>query len=536
MDGRAFENLNNDGEEKFFNFRPCLFLAVFLWLGIVFAWWCLKNGVSAWWSVSVFGVSPLLFAYFKRKRALWIGFALALSFIVGVFSYTVRADDFSNTQFYHSYDSILYGRVLNRTVDGETTCLLLDDLSIDGKAEKGKLVAYLPTSSCENIRLSDLVFVRGWFESRTELFGKDATFAEYFADDIRFCVNAEKISVSGHKFDAFAEIKEVLRSRLCEGMGEETTSVAFAILTGDSSGINDGLLDGVRRGGGAHIFAVSGLHIGTLYALCIFLFGKIRFLKGRKILSFSLVALVLLFYGGVCGYTESVLRAVIMCLVLYASNLIGVKRDTVESISFASILLLIINPASLFCVGFLLSFVACYGIAFLGKPLQVWLEKKYRLSTGRESEYPVSYAREGRGKTFSFLGVTIGAQVSTAPILLNAYGYLSGWGFFLNAIFVPCVGFVFSVTLGCAFLAMLLPSVLSTAILWLPNLLWTVVLLIFYAFEFPVIFNGVTLNGAFIFCYYALLIVLSGKFNLRRNEKIALILIFASLCISAFVI
>ena len=415
------------------------------------------------------------------------------------------------------------------------TCLVLEDISIDGKGESGKLVAYLPTSSCENVRLSDLVFVRGRVQTQTDLFGKNATFAEYFADDIRFFVQAEKISVSGHKFELFSELKELLRSRLYDGMSEETAAVAFAILTGDSSGISDGLLENVRRGGVAHIFAVSGLHIGTLYALCIFLFDKWDFFKGKKFTSFSLVALVLLFYGGVCGYSESVLRAVIMCLSLYASKLIGVKRDMIESIAFAAILLLLVNPVSLFCVGFQLSFIACLGIGFLSKPIVVWLEKKFRLITGLKSEYPVGYTREERGKLFSFFGVTVGAQVSTTPILLNAYGYLSGWGFFLNAIFVPCVGFVFSVSLGCAFLACLLPSFCSSVILWLPNLLWTVALLIFHALEFPVIFSGVVLNGWFIFCYYFLLILLSGKFNLRRKEKIALILLFACLCIGAFV-
>ncbi len=536
MTGAENIKLNTGEDEKFFNFRPCLFIAVFICSGILFARWSLGNGVSFWWCASFFALPPILFAYFQNKRAFFVGVALVLCFLVGFCSYLLKAKDFTNTPYYNSFDSIVYGRVIKKTDYGEQNRLILDGVSIDGKEEKGGLVAYLPTPFCETVRLSDYVFIRGRIKTETMLFGKDATNEEYFADDIRFYAYAEKLSVAEHKFDPFSSVRELLQERLHQGMGKDSATVAFAILTGDVSGINGNLLDNVRSGGIAHIFAVSGLHIGSLYAVCVFLLNKWQKLRDKKIIRFCLVAGTLLLYGGFCGYSESVLRAIVMCLTAYASNMIGIKKDVVESVSLSACLLLLLNPVSLFCVGFQLSFSACYGIAFLGKPLQIWQERTYRKIFKRKEEYPVTYLRGERGKIFSFLGVTVGAQLATAPILLNAYGYLSAWSLLLNAIFVPCVGFIFSLTLGCSFFACLLPSVLSGIILWLPNLLWTVSLLIFQTIDFTVILENVTLSGLFTLCYYGVLIALSGKLNLKPKEKRAVLLILALSCVCAYII
>lgn len=536
MNATSVEKIkNNDGEGKFFNFRPCLFTALFLCLGIVFSNFAFGYGVSLWWAAVVL-VLPIVFYFLLRKKlALFAGCALALAFLIGVFSYGLKASDFTDTKFYNSYDSKVYGRIVKMTDNGETTLLVLDEVNIDGNAEKGKLVAYLPTTSCENIRLSDLVFVYGRVLTKTELYGKNATYKEYFADDVRFYANGRGISVSGHTFDLFSAVRELLKERLYTGMNADAAPVSFAILTGDTSGIDDGLLDNVRRGGVAHIFAVSGLHIGTLYGVGLFLFSKIEKINNRKALKFSLMSALLLLYGGVCGYSESVLRAVITCLVAYSSNLIGVKKDSLESLSLAVLILLLINPVSLFCIGFQLSFAACYGIALLSKPLQTAFERGYRYVAKRTEEYPVSYTRGTRGGIFSFLSVTVSAQVATAPILLNAFGFLSVWGLLLNGIFVPCVGVLFSLTMGFSALACLLPSALCEILLFLPNLIWTIFLLAFEIGVFSVAFENVTIGFLGFVCYATALVVLSDKLNLKKQEKIFFsALLFISFLVAVF--
>ena len=523
---------NTDGEGRLFNFRPCLFAAFFLCFGIVFAYLHIGYGLSAWWSLSLLPVLILPYFLLRKKSAIVAGVGLTLAFFVGFVCYAGRASSFTATKFYNVEDATVYGRVTEISLYDGYSQLILDDVKLDGKSENGKLVAYLPATFAKNARCSDWVFLQGDLLTQIDLFGKNAVRAETFAADIRFRLDTDKdVYVSGHNFEPFAYIREVLQDRLRAGVTEEGGTVAFALLTGDTSGIEDGLLENMRVGGIAHIFAVSGLHIGTLFGVCVFLLSKWQRLNGNKGLKFVLTAAALLFYGGVCGYSESVVRAIVTCLVGYAFRLIGVKGDMLESLGLAAVLLLVINPVSLFCVGFQLSFAACLGIATLAKPLQVWLERAYRNTVLRNrpfetADYPVGYTRDGRGKVFAFLSVTVSAQAATAPILLNSFGYLSAWGLLLNGVFVPLVGGLFSLTLAFVAISCLLPAALSGVALWIPNVVWTVLLLVFEAVEFSVLFEGWRLNFATILSYYVLLLLCSDKLNLSQGCKFWLKLLF----------
>lgn len=71
------------------------------------------------------------------------------------------------------------------------------------------------------------------------------------------------------------------------------------MLTGDGSAVENGLLQNFRYGGVAHIFAVSGLHIGVIYAILSFLLKRIRM---PKLLRCALIFAPLLFYVGVCPF------------------------------------------------------------------------------------------------------------------------------------------------------------------------------------------------------------------------------------------
>ena len=146
---------NTDGEGKFFNFRPCLFTALFLFMGIAFSDFSLCYGVSIWWAAVVLILPFICFLILRKKQALLTGCALALAFFIGVFSYGAKVADFTDTKFYNSYDSKVYGRIVKMTDNGETALLVLDGVNIDGQDEKGKLIAYLPATSCKNVRLSD---------------------------------------------------------------------------------------------------------------------------------------------------------------------------------------------------------------------------------------------------------------------------------------------------------------------------------------------------------------------------------------------
>jgi competence protein ComEC len=172
----------------------------------------------------------------------------------------------------------------------------------------------------------------------------------------------ESCVVVGKKFDFFGSIRTRIAEVLYRGMDIETASVTMAVLTGNTAGIEDGLLENMRYGGIAHIFAVSGLHVGDLFAFCLFFTSKTPLRKMPKIARFFLVAFLLIFYGGICGFSASVIRATVLCLVGYAAKLLGVSVDRFEALGVGGVIVLLISPVELFSPGFQLSFLACLGI------------------------------------------------------------------------------------------------------------------------------------------------------------------------------
>jgi predicted membrane metal-binding protein len=132
--------------------------------------------------------------------------------------------------------------------------------------------------------------------------------------------------------------------------------------------------------------------------------------------------------------------------------------------------------------------------------------------------------QDTKRKAISFFAVTLSAQIATAPIQMATFGYLSLWSILLNCIFVPLISALFSILLLLVFVGCILPATWTATILYLPNLLWTVLLLAFEIVDFSSFaLTGITLNGPAIVCYYLVCTLFTDKYNLSKKTKRILI-------------
>lgn len=541
----------NNGEiDKLFNFRPVFFSAAFLCLGIVFGYSYFLKGVSAWWSMLLlpFAVAPFCFcASLQRlkKTALAVG-VCALCFAVGFFSMIARLRDFEDTTAYDGEMPVV-GRVVEIKDYGVNTGFVLTDLYIDGKAEKGKLVAYLPTAICEDVTLSDEVVIEGRVRTDVEYFNDYGFRANDIGEGVRFKMNGTSCAVSGRSFDLFLSVYTRLENRLYTGMDETPASVTLAVLAGQTSGIETDLLENMRMGGVAHIFAVSGLHIGALYAFLLLAFKKTPLRRLPKPVRFLLLSSLLVFYSGVCGFTPSVIRATVLCLISYGATLLSLHTDMLETLGAAAIFLLFFSPTALFEVGFQLTFLSCLGIALLKRPVSTAIDRAFglvrklfprklteeqRALTEQGDTLPLTVGERVFRSVNAVWSVSIAAQIAIAPVLLCAFDFLSGWSLFLNFFFVPVIGCVFSALLVLAVLACILPASLVGALLYLPNLVWSMLLLLFELADFSKFaLSGIKLTAESMLCYYAGCTFLSDKWNVSNKER----KLYVALCFTAFV-
>ncbi len=112
-----------------------------------------------------------------------------------------------------------------------------------------------------------------------------------------------------------------------------------------------------------HIMSLSGLHIGILYGIL----DKLLALMKNQYLKFIIIAFSLIFYGCLTGLKVATLRAIIMCIIMLFGQLINRKNDTLNTLSIASLLVLIYDSRLVYSVSYILSFTMVAGIIIYGK-------------------------------------------------------------------------------------------------------------------------------------------------------------------------
>lgn len=141
-----------------------------------------------------------------------------------------------------------------------------------------------------------------------------------------------------------------------QAAGSETAGMLKAIMFGDKGGLDDETLEVFRKNGTAHILAVSGLHIGIIYAFLLKIWGLIGIRKNWYFFLFC--GLFFSSYIVLACYSPSVIRAVVMVMLHTFAELTNRKYDINSAAFLVTIMVLVRNPYMLFNAGFQMSFLA----------------------------------------------------------------------------------------------------------------------------------------------------------------------------------
>lgn len=466
---------------------------------------------------------------------------LTATFFLGFACFRYQLYDYSRCGYYNGAHTVT-GTVVSYTENNSSYKLILKDVSVDGEEEKGRLTAYLPTSYAKNVAVSDIVVIEGKVRTNT------ADFNAYAINDgLRFSLhNATAYQRVGQSKDLFLRIRNRVEKVVCNGMDESAAAVTLGVLLSDTTKMEGDLLGNMRQGGIAHIFAVSGLHVGALYAFILLLFSKTRLKTTHVALQFAALATILFLYAGICGFSPSILRAMTLCLVSYAMRRLGGSTDSLNTLGVAAIFILLRTPSALFEVGFQLSFSASMGILLLSKRIgyvcDELLKSFYKICPRRYTDeekkmldkgdtIPLTVGERAYRAFASILSASFAAQIFTAPLQYLAFGYLSGWSFLLNLIFVPLIGSLFAALLLCVFLACILPLWCSAYLLYIPAMLLNALLLVFEVVDFSTFsITAMQLSKASCVCYYGGVVFLTDKWNVKKRQRLAL----SAVCFGAF--
>ncbi len=484
--------------KKFVNFRLILFLAVSLCLGTATAYFCVvKNLFLSLACPLSFIIAIILYLFyaFKNKdlvKGAIFSLLFSLVFVTGALNFDLRVNDYKNADLENHYFTIV-GRV-NQEKDTEYgKYLVLDKVNLDGvyKGDINYKVAVYVEGEVD-YQIGNVIF----FEST--LFDKSIFYDEKFSSydvvrGIKYTanVNAEEVYFVKDSPTIFQSINRLIKENLRSGYQGDEFSVAYAMLTGNDEYIAPETISSYRQAGVAHIFAVSGLHIGFVAFAIGFLLDKFKCNRSLKVF---IIVPILIFYAGVCGFSASSIRATVMSAVLLSSSVFGVKYDKLTSLSLASIIILLISPIELFCAGFQLSFGVVFGMFTLSPVFSRLF--KFLPSSLKNS-----------------ISAVLSAQIASIPVSVMLFGEFSIIAVIANLILIPIVGIVFiaiwiGVILSSIFGAFQIFAFIPAKALYLINLLVT-------AFDYNAFIIGGFALGAFIVLIFLSMFILGGYLNLK---------------------
>lgn len=206
-------------------------------------------------------------------------------------------------------------------------------------------------------------------------------------------------------------------------LGKAQFDILSALTLGYKRGLDPEIKTVFAAAGAMHVLAVSGLHVGIIYGVLLFLLG---FLKRRKSgrLFFVLITLFSLWaYAFITGLSPSVERAATMFSLLVIGENLKRRINVYNSLAASALLLLLINPNNLFEAGFQLSYSAVFGIVFLQPRLAKTVNVKNKV-----------------GRFFwILLTVSIAAQIATFPITLYYFNQFPTYFWLSNLLVIPAV-------------------------------------------------------------------------------------------------
>ena len=216
------------------------------------------------------------------------------------------------------------------------------------------------------------------------------------------------------------------------GFDQDVQAVVSALTIGEKTDLTPELKAMYSAAGVSHVLALSGLHVGILSCILLWLFYPLTYLKhGRKILAFLVVCLLWLF-AFISGLSSSVVRAVVMySLYTFASFCSEERFSGMHSLVLAAFLMLIYNPFFLFDISFQLSFTAVFSILAFYPLFSRWLCIKNCV---------LRYV-------WNTLSLSVSAQLGTLPFILYYFGSFPTYFLLVNLVVVILAGGILMLTL-----------------------------------------------------------------------------------------
>ncbi len=262
----------------------------------------------------------------------------------------------------------------------------------------------------------------------------------------------------GRSAGFFQRARSKINKNIRDNFSEDSAAFLMSIITGERSLSAKETRDAFNATGLAHILSISGAHFGLLLFI---LFRMFRFLIKRLphdlfvrlslYLTPSQIAAILcvpfmIGYLGISGMSVPAIRAFIMINLFLFGLMIQRKGFWLNTLLFAAVIVILIQPDSIVDLSFQLSFIAVFCIGIAAEHKNGETETRGNGELEKQDEKKNLFHRLPISPLLRFImssgKISLAATIGTAPLVAYHFHYFSVISPVTNLIFTPVIGFV----------------------------------------------------------------------------------------------
>lgn len=224
---------------------------------------------------------------------------------------------------------------------------------------------------------------------------------------IYYTLNIDNIEVIDNNTNFIYSIKNYMNERITK---IDNTGYMKAFVLGDKSLIDSTIYNNYQKIGVTHLFALSGMHVGLLSGIILFILRKLKDKYKYLILDF-----ILIIYGFIVGFPSSIKRCILFFILNSINKVFKINLSPLKILILVIVILIINDYRIIFDVGFRYSIATVSGIILANNYISD--ESKIR------SSFKLSMV----------------AFLFSLPISLSNFYEVNLLSIFYNMIFVPFV-------------------------------------------------------------------------------------------------
>lgn len=239
-----------------------------------------------------------------------------------------------------------------------------DRLVLDVKGEE-RLIAYYYVKSKEEkntildvIHHGDKIMLKGTLKVPfNNTIPNNFNYKKYlYNKKIYYTLSVDSYEIIKNNKNILYKIKDKLYKKI---INLDNSDYYLAFILGDKTLLSSEIYNSFQSNGISHLLALSGMHINILL-LIINMFLK-KFKESKRIIITSIILIVFLI---LTGLTASLQRATIFYILKNINNKFNLRYSNIKLLFIVAFIILFINPFLIYDLGFIYSFIVCFGIFY----------------------------------------------------------------------------------------------------------------------------------------------------------------------------